>query len=200
MTAKPAGNLDWLEGNLDPNSTEPPDLLKENGWQPGESPYSDHFNYMFRNLDQWAKVLEERDQFEWVVGDGANADFATLTACLASGDVYGGDRILVTNTITLGAALTISKGVQITFAQNSQIRGVLANAAIKIDITTGNVKIRGGTFQAFNTTISIFNFAVGATNCEIDGISVSNPLVFDDSAVPAGLKPSVRGVRYNDLA
>jgi len=57
----PASNLDWTVGN--PNfgtvTVEPTGGKKETGWTPSEKPPAETMNWLFYNIDQWVKYLNE---------------------------------------------------------------------------------------------------------------------------------------------
>jgi hypothetical protein len=59
--AKPSEHLEWCVGNPDPgtNVIEPDGAKKIAGWVQDESPYAEHFNYLFNLQDLWNKYLEE---------------------------------------------------------------------------------------------------------------------------------------------
>lgn len=160
--SKPTEQLDWVTTNAAVRS-EPSSGKKATGWASNERPPFQHFNWLFYNIDQWIKYFDtEIDDgiagfgtlVDHKVGSDSNADYASLKACLDSGNVSAGDRILVYSSESMNERANITQDdVEVIFHPRvvmSKSGSNVENPAYAIRITGNRIKVEGGRFNAWS--------------------------------------------------
>lgn len=159
--AKPITKPSWMTGYVGANAVEPTVGKKAAGWAADERPPAESFNWMFQSWSDWVDYLDEVSgkiealtiQYKAIVGTvapGNPATHATLAAALADVAVPNGSRILILESQTLAAPVTISKNfIEIVFASNvSLIKGAGSQGLI---IQGLNTRIIGGRMSSYST-------------------------------------------------
>lgn len=163
--AKPTSKPDWTVGN--PNfatvTVEPTAGKKENGFDAGERPARETFNWLFYNVDEWIDYLEGvtdnllvlQNFYDAVVG--TDGDFATLADMVADAAYTSGDikNVLITSDQALSAPITLDQDdLNLDFKPGVSInKGGSNNKGIIVDAS--RVRIRGGRFANFSTASDI---------------------------------------------
>jgi len=123
----------------------------------GEGPHPKALN----NLELH-KLHQTRDGYDAIVGNASNpkATHATITAALAALPAAGAAKILVTESLSLSAAVVIDKDdITIEFAPGvSYTRGSGTNA---LDVTGDRVTIIGGRFVDYTSSNVAIKFSSG---------------------------------------
>jgi len=160
MATKPSSKPNWTLGNASFGTVtvEPSTGKKLAGWDAGERPPHQTFNWLFYNIGtEWLDYFEEvtdglvnlQGIFDAVVGTGG--DFATLDDLVADAGYLAGSikNILVTSDQTVSSPITISQNdVNMEFKPGVEIlKGIGANRALIIDAE--RVRITKGRFANF---------------------------------------------------
>lgn len=199
MATKPADHTDWI-GTL---FQTPSAGKKSLGWEAGERPPAEFFNYLFRRQDEWNKYFEEvtdalLSPFDAIIGDTGSDPAATHdTLQEAVDDVALGSNVsvLVRKSETVNTTIGLVKPgwrIQcqpgVVYTKGSALQGINIGAA-DIQFLNGRfVGFTGGSDEAINISAAgvyaqiLFTRFGSGTNVEID-----------DSSVPAGQKPVILG-------
>jgi hypothetical protein len=201
---RPSSSTDWGVGNNNfaGRFIEPSALKKQVGWNDGEAPPAVIFNWIMNNYHRWIKNLDERTPkvpvHTWTVSNAENRptdrDFSSLAECLSSPSVNNGDSILVASQEVLIEPLIISKSVRLVFTNDSYMYGESLDPSIRIILDAEQIGIVGGKFYSFGGPT--FELTSNAESCSIEGCYFNSSTPIDDSAVPGGKLPSIRGLRY----
>ena len=156
---RPSSFPEWTVGN--PNfgtvTTEPTSQEKENGWSPNQRPPREIMNWLFFNLDEWAKyldsvateVLAQNTEYVAVIGTGGtHASFADL---IADSNITSG-KVLVNTNQTITAPIVID-------GRNDLVFEILPGVVIQSDgsvirgfdiLNSNRIQFLGGRFIGFN--------------------------------------------------
>ena len=150
--ARPASKPDWVYNNPDfaNRAVEPTAQKKTRGWDVGERPPSEIWNWVLYNISQRIDHFDEtnasavtvRQTFDAILG-GANATHADLNAVMADAALGVQDlRILITGPLVFAQKQIINKdGVEIFGTPGGNLsKG--GNTAIGLQIKSNRVKVR----------------------------------------------------------
>ena len=154
--ARPASKPDWMKNN--PNfaqrAVEPTAQKKTMGWNIGERPASEIFNWILWNFSEWLDHFDEsntsaitiRETFDAILG-GANSTHADINAIMADGSLAASDlRVLIAGPLVFAQTQIVNKdGVEFYGTPGGTIsRG--GATAVGIQITSSRIKIRDTRF------------------------------------------------------
>lgn len=174
--SRPTDYLDWGGTKVEPTSGE-----KSAGFVPDFRPPAEWHNWMFGNVDDWVKYLDQQVQtvlipnsdFQWMVGPGGT--HASINALIADAAVLPGDKILVKGNTTLIATQVISKDDLEFVFHPSAVYSKSLSVTPGLSITSNRVTISGGRWNAFNGGSDVaIQLESGSKNCSLSRIRFVN--------------------------
>lgn len=114
---KPSSKIEWTVDNPAPGTVrvEPTAQEKKDGWDINQRPPREFMNFLFFNLDEWIKYLEQQtDLFvagniDAIVDAGGNGTHLTLQAAHDAAEVIPGSKIIIVSDLVLVATQSITK-------------------------------------------------------------------------------------------
>lgn len=200
--AKP-DHLDWCVDNPSPGDVieEPTSDKKEAGWADQESPYAEHFNWLFNTQDAWNKRLDKRtDHITVTVGNSSQCDYQTLAALMADGSLGSDITVLILDAMYLSADMVISGSRwKFIFGQGGAIYNSTPGNTTSIILDDEEIEFHGGYFSAWNwdSTDTVFTLTANAKLCGFFGcrFGFNTGVEVNDTATPAGFPPVIVGTR-----
>ena len=117
--ARPASKPNWTYNNLDfaSRTVEPTAQKKVQGWNIGERPASEMWNWLLYNISQWIDHFDEtntsavtiRETFDAILG-GANSTHADINAIMADNSLPASDlRVLIAGPLVFSQTQIVNK-------------------------------------------------------------------------------------------
>ena len=160
--ARPASKPNWTYNNLDfaSRTVEPTAQKKVQGWNIGERPASEMWNWLLYNISQWIDHFDEtntsavtiRETFDAILG-GANSTHVDINAIMADNSLPASDlRVLIAGPLVFSQTQIVNKdGVEFYGTPGGTIsRG--GATAVGIQITSSRIKIRDTRFLNWDQT------------------------------------------------
>lgn len=170
--SRPTDYLDWGGTKVEPTGGE-----KSAGFAPDFRPPAEWHNWMFGNVDDWVKYLDQQVQtvlipnsdFQWLVGPGGT--HASINALIADAAVLPGDKILVKGAATLTATQVVSKDDLEFVFHPSAIYSKGLSTTPGLSVTANRITIRGGRWTSFSGGSDVaIQLESGSKNCILSEI------------------------------
>jgi hypothetical protein len=163
--------IDWSAAGkiIDPGASK-----KSSGWDPGERPPNQTFNWFWELLTRiWNFLFGAGTQYNVIINsDSDRGDYASMASYLADSPAAG-DRVLIQEDEVLSATLSIPAGVELTQQKGKKFT-LTANFSPIIQFAN-NVKTKGGLrVENSNTGTIAKGFSVNGDDNHHDNLILEN--------------------------